>query len=68
MTSAEHETCTHYLRLPDGLLWPVPVCLGVPEGVSVGGERLGEAQRVFGTSDPAHPGVGRLLAGSPQQP
>jgi sulfate adenylyltransferase len=87
MGSAEHEACTDTMRLPDGLLWPVPVCLGVPEGVSIRGdqlalrdaqgnplgvlevhevykrERLGEAQRVFGTSDPAHPGAARVLGG-----
>jgi sulfate adenylyltransferase len=85
MSSAEHEACTHTMRLPDGLLWPIPVCLGVPEGVSVRGDRLalhdahgdplgvlevhevyrrdrrGEATRVFGTSDPAHPGAARVL-------
>jgi sulfate adenylyltransferase len=85
MSSAEHEACTHTMRLPDGLLWPVPVCLGVPEGMSVRGDRLAlrdtsgrplgvlevhevfrrdrlaEAERVFGTSDPAHPGVARVL-------
>jgi sulfate adenylyltransferase len=87
MGSAEHEACTDTMRLPDGLLWPVPVCLGVPEGVSIRGDRLalrdaqgnplgvlevhevykrdrlGEAQRVFGTSDPAHPGAARVLGG-----
>jgi sulfate adenylyltransferase len=85
MSSAEHEACTHTMRLPDGLLWPIPVCLGVPDGVSVRGDRLalrgahgdslgvlevhevfrrdrlGEAERVFGTSDPAHPGAARVL-------
>jgi sulfate adenylyltransferase len=87
MDSAEHEACTHTMRLPDGPLWPVPVCLGVPEGVSVRGDRLalrdrqgiplgvldvcevyerdrlGEAERVFGTTDPAHPGAARVLRG-----
>ena len=86
MSSAEHEACTHTMRLPDGLLWPIPVCLGVPEGMSVRGDRLAlrdtngrllgvldvhevfrrdrlaEAERVFGTSDPAHPGVARVLS------
>ncbi len=85
MGSAEHEACTQTMRLPDGLLWPIPVCLGVPEGVSIRGDRLalrdahggvlgvlevhelyrrdrlGEAERVFGTADPAHPGVARVL-------
>jgi sulfate adenylyltransferase len=85
MSSAEHEACTHTMRLPDGLLWPIPVCLGVPDGVSIRGDRLAlrdshgkllgvlevhevyerdrrsEAERVFGTSDPAHPGAARVL-------
>jgi sulfate adenylyltransferase len=85
MGKAEHEASTHTMRLPDGLLWPIPVCLGVPEGVSVHGDRLAlrdargrplgvlevhevyerdrqsEAERVFGTSDPAHPGAARVL-------
>jgi sulfate adenylyltransferase len=87
MNSADHEACTHTMRLPDGLLWPIPVCLGVPDGVSIRGDRLalrdahgnplgvlevhevykrdrlGEAERVFGTSDPAHPGAARVLGG-----
>jgi sulfate adenylyltransferase len=87
MSSADHEACTHTMRLPDGLLWPIPVCLGVPDGVRIRGDRLalrdahgnplgvlevhevykrdrlGEAERVFGTSDPAHPGAARVLGG-----
>ena len=87
MSRAEHEACTHTMRLPDGRLWPIPVCLGVPDGVSIRGDRLalrdahgnplgvlevhevykrdrlGEAERVFGTSDPAHPGATRILSG-----
>jgi sulfate adenylyltransferase len=87
MSSAEHEACTHTMRLPDGLVWPVPVCLGVPDGFRIRGDRLalrdaegiplgvlevhevyerdrlGEAERVFGTSDPAHPGAARVLGG-----
>ena len=86
MRSAEHEACIHTGRLPDGLLWPIPVCLGVPDGVSIRGDqlalrdahgnllgalelhevyerdRLGEAVRVFGTSDSAHPGAARVLS------
>jgi sulfate adenylyltransferase len=85
MNSAEYEACTHTMRLPDGLLWPIPVCLGVPDGVGIRGDRLllrdargkllgllevhevydrdrqSEAERVFGTSDPAHPGAARVL-------
>jgi sulfate adenylyltransferase len=87
MGRADHEACTHTMRLADGLLWPIPVCLGVPDGVSIRGDRLalrdahgnplgalevhevykrdrlGEAERVFGTSDPAHPGAARVLGG-----
>jgi sulfate adenylyltransferase len=85
MSSAEHEACTQTMRLPDGLLWPIPVCLGVPEEASHRGDRLAlrdaqgtplgvldvhevyrrdrlaEAELVFGTSDPAHPGAARVL-------
>jgi sulfate adenylyltransferase len=87
MGSADHEACTHTMRLADGLLWPIPICLGVPDGFSIRGDRLalrdahgtplgvlevhevyqrdrlGEAERVFGTSDPAHPGAARVLGG-----
>jgi sulfate adenylyltransferase len=24
---------TEWTRLPDGILWPIPVCLGLPDGV-----------------------------------
>lgn len=89
MSSAEHEACADTMRLPDGHLWPIPVCLGVPEGMPVRGDllalrdatgtllgaievhevfrrdRLGEAERVFGTGDPAHPGVARVLDAPP---
>ena len=84
----EHESVTESMRLPDGTLWPIPVCLGIPDGVRVEagrlalrseqGELLGvlevaevferdhdaEAQLVYGTTDPEHPGVARVL-GSP---
>jgi sulfate adenylyltransferase len=87
MGAKEHQTVTESMRLPDGTLWPIPVCLGVPEGVdgdrvllrSEGGELLGvlqvqevferdrelEAALVYGTTDPAHPGVARVLAAPP---
>jgi sulfate adenylyltransferase len=89
MGGAEHEACTQTMRLPDGLLWPIPVCLGVPEGATLRGDRLAlrdergtalgvldvievyrrdrlaEAELVFGTSDPAHPGAARVL-GAPE--
>jgi sulfate adenylyltransferase len=84
----EHESVTESMRLADGTLWPIPVCLGIPDGVGVDagrlalrgerGELLGvlevaevferdrqaEAELVYGTTDPEHPGVARVL-GSP---
>jgi sulfate adenylyltransferase len=85
MGAKQHQSVTESMRLPDGTLWPIPVCLGIPEGVRpdggrvlLGGERgelLGvleveevferdrglEAELVYGTTDPAHPGVARVL-------
>jgi len=74
------------MRLADGTLWPIPVCLGLPDGVRVGEggrlalrdagggflgvlevsevferDRRAEAELVYGTGDPAHPGVARVL-------
>jgi sulfate adenylyltransferase len=86
MGAKEHESVTESMRLPDGTLWPIPVCLGIPDGVKVTdgrlalrgerGELLGvlevtevferdrqaEAELVYGTADPNHPGVARVLA------
>jgi sulfate adenylyltransferase len=82
--ASEHASVLEAMRLPDGTLWPIPVCLGLPEGVAVDGrvalrdrrgalvgvlevaevfprDRTGEAQLVYGTADPAHPGVARVL-------
>jgi sulfate adenylyltransferase len=88
MGAKEHESVTESMRLPDGTLWPIPICLGIPDGMAVPsgrlalrseqGELLGvlevaevferdraaEAELVYGTTDPAHPGVARVL-GSP---
>jgi sulfate adenylyltransferase len=82
----EHQAVVESMRLVDGTLWPIPVCLGLPEGTRVDGGRLllgsqqgellgvvevtevfqrdrhAEAELVYGTSDPAHPGVARVLA------
>jgi sulfate adenylyltransferase len=82
----EHQSVTESMRLPDGTLWPIPVCLGVPDGLRVDSGRLalrgergellglleveevferdrdGEAELVYGTTDPAHPGVARVLS------
>jgi sulfate adenylyltransferase len=81
----DHQAILESMRLPDGTLWPIPVCLGLPDGLGVQGERLAlrnpegellgvlevaevfdrdrtaEAELVYGTSDPAHPGVARVL-------
>jgi sulfate adenylyltransferase len=88
MGAKEHESVTESMRLPDGTLWSIPVCLGIPDAVRVDagrlalrgerGELLGvlevaevferdrqaEAELVYGTADPEHPGVARVL-GSP---
>jgi sulfate adenylyltransferase len=88
MGAKEHESVTESMRLPDGTLWSIPVCLGIPDGARVDagrlalrgerGELLGvlevaevferdrqaEAELVYGTTDPEHPGVARVL-GSP---
>jgi sulfate adenylyltransferase len=85
MGAKEHQSVTESMRLPDGVLWPIPVCLGIPAGLRLdegrvllrgaGGELLGvleaqevferdrdaEAELVYGTTEPAHPGVARVL-------
>jgi sulfate adenylyltransferase len=85
MGAKEHQSVLEAMRLPDGTLWPIPVCLGLPDGLRVQGDRLalrdptgrllgvlevaevfdrdrqGEAELVYGTTDPAHPGVARVL-------
>jgi ATP sulfurylase len=85
MGAKEHQSVLESMRLPEGLLWPIPVCLGLPDGLRVRGDRLalrdpqgrllgvlevtevfdrdrqGEAELVYGTTDPAHPGVARVL-------
>jgi sulfate adenylyltransferase len=32
MDRTEHDSCTEAMRLPDGTLWPIPICLGLPDG------------------------------------
>jgi sulfate adenylyltransferase len=90
MGAKEHESVTEQMRLPDGTLWSIPVCLGIPDDLRVDTGRLGlrdtqgglagvlevaevferdrqaEAELVYGTTDPAHPGVARVL-GSPSR-
>ncbi len=85
MTATQHASCAADLHLPDGTLWPIPICLGLPDDVDLNGDRLGlrdqrgtflgvlevedvferdraaEAELVYGTGDPAHPGVARVL-------
>jgi sulfate adenylyltransferase len=85
---ADYESVCAEMRLVDGTLWPMPICLDVPEefaatippGRSVAlrdaegvmlavlhveeiyrPDREAEAQAVFGTTNPEHPGVGHLL-------
>jgi sulfate adenylyltransferase len=86
----EHQSVIESMRLPDGTLWSIPVCLGLPDGLRVEGGRLAlrgeqgellgvlevtevferdraaEAELVYGTTDPDHPGVARVL-GSPSR-
>jgi len=90
MGAKEHKSVTESMRLPDGTLWSIPVCLGIPDGVRVDAgrlalrgergellgvlevaevferDRIAEAELVYGTADPAHPGVARVL-GSPSR-
>jgi sulfate adenylyltransferase len=41
MTRLEYESVTSDLRLPQGLLWPIPVTLDVPEAIRAAVERDG---------------------------
>jgi sulfate adenylyltransferase len=89
MDAKQHQSVCESMRLPEGLLWPIPVCLGVPEGLRIEGgplllrgpdggllgvvevtevfrrDRELEAELVYGTTDPAHPGVARVLGAPP---
>jgi sulfate adenylyltransferase len=86
MGAKDHQACTEEMRLRDGTLWPIPVCLGLaddqqPQGdlLALRGERgdflgvleveevferdrVAEAELVYGTTDPDHPGVARVLS------
>jgi sulfate adenylyltransferase len=85
MGAKQHQSVSESMRLPDGTLWPIPVCLSVPEDQRIDGDRVllrgpdsellgvleveevyardrqAEAELVYGTTDPAHPGVARVL-------
>jgi sulfate adenylyltransferase len=89
LDAKQHQAVCESMRLPDNTLWPIPICLGLPDGVGVDGGRLllrdqqggllgvlevtevyqrdrqAEAELVYGTGDPAHPGVARVL-GAPR--
>jgi sulfate adenylyltransferase len=86
LNEQEHRSVTEAMRLPDGTLWPIPICLGLPDDVHLPGgltalrdergtflgvieveqvyhrDRAAEAACVYGTADPDHPGVARVLA------
>ena len=40
MNAKEHQACTEGMRLPDGTLWPIPVCLGLADGQQPHGDRV----------------------------
>ncbi|NOZ93127.1 MAG: bifunctional sulfate adenylyltransferase/adenylylsulfate kinase [Acidobacteria bacterium] len=88
MTREQYGSVVEKMRLPGGLLWPMPITLDVsaelaeslepgrrlalrdPEGVMLAvlhvediwqPDRRAEAEQVFGTANPEHPGVGYLL-------
>ena len=88
MNQTDYESVLDRMRLQDGLIWPIPVCLDIPEvladkleaGQSVALrdpegfmlavlhiedlwpiDKKREAELVYGTIDPAHPGVDYLF-------
>lgn len=88
MTRADYDPVIDRMRLADGTLWPMPICLDVSEsqaetleaGQSVAlrdtegfmlavmtlsdiwpADKQKEAQQVYGTADPDHPGVNYLF-------
>jgi sulfate adenylyltransferase len=40
MNAKEHQSCVEGMRLPDGTLWPIPVCLGLADGDELHGDQL----------------------------
>ncbi|WP_373500771.1 bifunctional sulfate adenylyltransferase/adenylylsulfate kinase [Desulfococcus sp.] len=88
MVQSEYASVLDRMRLQNGLLWPLPVCLdvnglaarGLEAGQSVAlrdaegfllavmhiedifmAEKEKEAEMVYGTRDPSHPGVDHLM-------
>ena len=88
MVRADYEPVLDRMRLQDGTLWPIPICLDIsankarnleagqsvalrdPEGFLLGlmhvediwqGDKEKEAEAIFNTTDPAHPGAGHLF-------
>jgi len=88
MTRSDYESVLDRMRLQNGLLWPLPICLDVsemqarsleagqslalkdPEGFLLAVmhiediwpvERKKESQKIYGTTDGAHPGVRYVL-------
>jgi sulfate adenylyltransferase len=85
---ADYDSVVNEIRLQDGTIWPLPICLDVSEKMANDletGQRMAlldgegfmlavlnveeiwkpdksvEAEKVFGTTDPAHPGVEYLF-------
>ena len=40
MNAKEQQACAEGMRLPDGTLWPIPVCLGLADGAELDGEMV----------------------------
>jgi len=94
MNAKDHQSVTESMQLADGTLWPIPVCLGMPDDAGIGAhggdrqvalrdqggaflgvleveeifqrDRQAEAELVYGTADPEHPGVARVLGAPPR--
>lgn len=88
MNQTDYESVLDRMRLQNGLIWPIPVCLDIaeviaekfeagqsvalrdPEGFMLAVlhiedlwpiDKKREAEQIFGTTDPAHPGIDRLF-------